>query len=460
MMGNEHMWDPAVEAMPRDELDALQLQRLQEQVRHVATAAPLYRRKLAEAGVTPEQIRTLDDVRRLPFTTKAELRESQEVAAPYGEQLAVAPEEIAWTYTTSGSTGTPLLVPRSRKDVERIGELCARLFHGAGMRRGDVVQMAYQFHFIMGGIGGTLGTMRTGAQLINSGPGQTDRQLWSLERLGTTMLLATASYAEYLARVGSERGMDLESLRLRTVLGGGEAGFALPSVKQRLKDAFPTVERALDMWGFTDMWSPLAGEYEEGAGLTLFEDVALFEVVDPDTDEPVAPGEDGELIVTDLVGEATPLLRFRTGDRVRIVDEPSADGRTARRMPGGILGRTDDMVTIRSRNLWPSAVAGVINEVAELNGQFLCVVDRPAEHDVLTVRAEMRTGVTPSAELEEQVRDLVRRVAGVRADVVELVEPGTLPHFPYKAIRKLDLRRGETIEQLVAIAERQASAAR
>jgi len=459
-MNTEHIWDPAVETLPRSELEALQLQRLQAQVARVAERSPLYRRKFAEAGVTPDQVRTLDDVRRLPFTTKAELRESQEHAPPYGEQLAVAPEEIAWTYTTSGSTGTPLLVPRNRADVERIGELCARLFHGVGMRGGDVVQMAYQYHFIMGGIGGTLGTLRTGAQLINSGPGQTERQLWSLERLGTTMLLATASYAEYLARVGAERGVDLDKLRLRTVLGGGEAGFALPSVKARLKAAFPTLERALDMWGFTDMWSPLAGEYEEGAGLTLFEDVALFEVVDPDTDEPVAPGEDGELIVTDLVGETTPLLRFRTGDRVRLSDEPGTDGRTARRLPGGILGRTDDMITVRSRNLWPSAVAGVINEITELNGQFLCVVDRPAEHDVLTVRAELRPGAAAGPELEERVRDLVRRVGSVRADHVELVEAGTLPHFPYKAIRKLDLRRGETLEQLMAIAERQASAAR
>jgi phenylacetate-CoA ligase len=453
------MWDPSVEAMPRDELRALQLRRLREQVERVAARSPLYRRKLAEAGVTPEQIRTLDDVRRLPFTTKAELRASQETTPPYGEQLAVPVEEIAWTYTTSGSTGTPLLVPRTKKDIDRVADLCARLFHGAGMRRDDVVQMAYQFHFIMGGIAGSLGVMKTGAQLINSGPGQTERQLWTLENLGTTMLLATASYAEYLARVGAERGMDLEALRLRTVLGGGEAGFALPSVKERVKAAFPTVERALDMWGFTDMWSPLAGEFEEGAGLTLFEDVALFEVVDPETDEPVAPGEEGELIVTDLVGETTPLLRFRTGDRVRMDDTPGSDGRTGRRLPGGILGRTDDMITVRSRNLWPSAVAGVINEVPELNGQFLCVVDRPDTRDVLTIRAELVPGAVPTRELEDRVRELVRRVASVTTDHVELLEPGTLPHFPYKAIRKLDLRRGETMEQLIAVARRQAAAA-
>lgn len=453
------MWNPEFEAMPRAELKLLQRERLSVMVRKAAERSPLYRRKFAEAGLSPDDIVSLDDIRRLPFTTKTELRESQDTHGPYGEQLAVPVEDIAWTYTTSGSTGTPLLVPRTLVDWKLMANLCARCFYGAGMRREDVVQMAYQYHFIMGGLNGSLGVQEIGAQLINSGPGQTDRQLWAMERLGTTILLATASYAEYLARSGSERGLDLSKLRLRTVIGGGEAGFSLPSVKARVKAAFPTVEKALDIWGFTDMWSPLGNEFVEGEGLVLSEDYAYSEVIDPDTGETLRDGEEGELVVTDLLGETTPLFRFRTGDRVRLTDEPGSDGRTGRRMPEGILGRVDEMITIRSRNLWPSAVAGVINEVKALNGRFLCVVDRPQERDILTVRAELAPGCAPSSEIEEQVRDLIHRVGSVRADAVELLEQGSLPYFPYKAIRKLDLRRGETLERLEEIARAQARAA-
>lgn len=429
------IWNPEYECMGRSELRELQLRRLQTTVAWTYERVPHYRKILDESGVKPRDIKNLEDIRRLPFTDKAALRDSY----PFS-MFAVPLDEVVRLHSSSGTTGKPIVVGYTRGDINTWTECTARVAVAAGVHRGDLVDMSFLYGMFTGGWGMHYGIERVGATIIPAGSGNTERHIMMMQDFGTSVIVSTPSYALYLAEVGEGMGVDLRELPLRLGLFGGEpcSETARREIERRLGIT------ATDNYGLSELMGPgVSGECECRCGLHLAEDHVLWEVLDPETGEPVPEGEQGELVLTSLTKEATPMLRYRTHDLTTVTTQRCECGRTLARMEK-VRARTDDMLIIRGVNVFPSQIEDVIFQIEGVTPHYLIVVDRLHGLDDLEVRIEVAEQVLSDimadmVAFQQHVADRLQSVLGLRAKIT-LVEPGSIERTMGKSVRVLDRR--------------------
>ena len=430
------IWEPEFEQMSREELEQLQLERLEATINRAYLNVPFYRKKFDELGIDPDQIKSLDDLRRLPFTTKDDLRENY----PYG-MFAVPLREVVRIHASSGTTGTPTVVGYTRNDIKTWANLVARILTAGGVTRDDVVQIAFGYGLFTGGFGLHYGAERVGASVIPISSGNTKRQIKIMQDFKTTTLICTPSYALVIADTMYEMGVNVNGLSLKYGLFGAEPW----SEKMRNEIEEKLKIKATDNYGLSEVMGPgVAGECLEQKGLHINEDHFIVEIINPDTLEPVKPGEVGELVITTLTKEAFPMIRYRTRDLTRLITEPCACGRTFYRM-SKVLGRTDDMLIVKGVNVFPSQIETVLFEIEGTEPHYQIVVDRKGHLDELTVYVEVSEDIffDEMKKQQELIDTIKRRLAselGISVEV-KLVEKKTLQRFEGKARRVIDKRK-------------------
>ena len=427
-------WNP-VEVMPVPELKALQLKQLKMLVYKLYTFSSFYRQKMKEAGVTPEDIQELDDVRKLPFMTKKDLRDG------YPDKLMMRDRgDLLRYHASSGTTGKATIVGYTKNDLENWSESLARAMTSFGLGKKDVIQVANTYGLFSGGLGFHYATEKMGATVIPASTGNTDRQLELICDLGVTAMAATPSYLMYLGEVAEKKGIDIrKDTKLRYGLLGGEPW------SDRMRDRIfeKMGVRGFNCFGASELSGPLFMECAEQDGIHFWGDLAYLEIVDPETGEPLEPGQKGEMVVTMLQKEAFPMMRYRMGDITSIMEEPCPCGRAHPRITR-IQGRVDDMIIIRGINVFPSQVEHSLMQHTEVGNEFQLVVDRKGHLDTMLVRAELKPeaftdNIIELNALRERISNRLKNVLNVSANV-ELVQPGTLPRFEGKAKRVVDRR--------------------
>jgi phenylacetate-CoA ligase len=428
----------AIERAPRGDLERLQGERLRRTVTWATERVPRLRERFAAAGVSAAAVRSLDDLRRLPFMTKDDFRASY----PYG-LLAVDLERIVRIHASSGTTGKPTVVAYTAGDLEVWTEVMARTLAMGGVGPRDVVQNAYGYGLFTGGLGFHYGAERLGAAVIPISGGFTDRQLMGLTDLGATVLCCTPSYALHLAEAVEEAGIDAKTLGLRVGFFGAEPW--TEGMRETLESRLHVM--ALNIYGLSEVIGPgVSVECPERRGMHVAEDHFLPEVLDPATLEPVPPGETGELVLTTLTKQALPVIRYRTRDLTTLDPAPCPCGRTLVRI-GRITGRTDDMLIVRGVNVYPSQIEHALMQVPAVAPHYLLVLRRESALDTLEVQVESRPDAAPggaeaASALAARVRRRLHEVIGLTADV-SVVPPRTIERSTGKARRVLDLRQGE-----------------
>jgi len=425
----------AIERAPRRERERLQLERLRAVVARVHERVSFYRRRLDEAGIGPAAIRSLDDLRRLPFTTKDDFRETY----PFG-LLATPLDDVVRLHVSSGTTGKPTVVAYTGGDLDTWSDLMARTLRAGGVGRTDVVHNAYGYGLFTGGLGFHYGAERIGATVVPISGGFTERQLLALRDFGATVLCCTPSYSLHLAEALGAAGIPRDTLRLRVGFFGAEPWTEemRRAIEARLGLA------AFNVYGLSEIIGPgVSVECDEHRGMHVHEDHFLPEIVDPATLEPVPPGVTGELILTTLTKEALPVLRYRTRDLTALDPEPCRCGRTLARI-GRITGRTDDMLIIRGVNLFPSQIEQVLLAVPRVEPHYLLVLRREGALDALEIRVEAHPDVVVAGEeavrgLADEVHRRVREAIGIAVGVTVL-PPGSIERSAGKARRIHDLR--------------------
>jgi len=426
-------WNNHMETLSDDELATLQLKRLKWTVRQ-AEKVPFYRTQLREAGVHADDIRSLDDAGRLPFTRKQDLREGY----PFGF-FAVPLKQIVRIHTTSGTTGKPTVVGYTRQDLDNWAEMMARDLTMVGLCDDDVFQNALGYGLFTGGLGFHYGAEKIGMTVIPSATGNTKRQIEMIMDFGVTAINSTPSYGMRLAEVAEEMGVELDTLRVG--IFGAEPWS--DNMRKELEERLGIT--AYDSYGMSEMYGPGASfECEERNGLHFWHDSYLVEIIDPETGEVLGPGERGELVVTPLVKEAMPLIRYRTGDITMLMEDRCPCGRGQK--IARIMGRSDDMLVIRGVNVFPSQIEHVLLSLPEVGEQFMVYIDRMHHLDEMNIEVEINREcfsgeLKDLAKLQKRVAGALRDTLGLRTSVT-LVEPGTLPRFEGKAKRVID-RRGE-----------------
>lgn len=428
------LWDMA-EAMPRGELEQLQLERLKRVVARVS-GVPFYREAFEREGMTPADIRSLDDVRRLPFTTKEDLRQNY----PLGF-LCVPRAQVARIHGSSGTTGKPTLVAYTEADLRLWTNLCARFLVAGGLRSDHTVHIAFGYGLFTGGFGLHYGVERVGAAVVPAASGNTPRHIMLIRDLEADVLVCTPSYAFNIAEVARAEGIDPRSLPLKFAHFGGEPW--TEDMRRQIEEELDIV--AFNNYGLSEVIGPgVSGECIHHDGMHIQEDHFLVECLDSETLEPVPDGEYGELVFTALTKEAMPLLRYRTRDIAALDRCPCPCGRTSVRM-SRVMGRTDDMLIIRGVNVFPSQIEEALLRVEGTAPHYQIVVDRPGTLDEVTVRVEMRPqDFSDKMKQMQGLRDRIDReihaVTGLRF-TVELVEPRGLERSEGKAKRVLDRRK-------------------
>lgn len=429
-------WNKEMECLPRKDLEELKLRRLKETVFRVYNFVPAYRAKMDEQGINPADVTSLNDLKKLPFTTKQDLRDNY----PFG-LFAVPMSEVVRIHSSSGTTGKPTVVGYTRRDLETWAELMARALTCAGATRHSVVQNAYGYGLFTGGLGVHYGAEKIGASVIPSSGGNTKRQVMLMQDFGTTILTCTPSYALYMHEVMLEMGIDPTSLKLKAGIFGAEpwSENMRRDLEERLKiDAF-------DIYGLSEIIGPgVAIECPFKRGLHIFEDNFIPEVIDPDTGEVLPLGEKGELVLTTINKEALPLIRYRTRDLTRLIPEECPCGRTHIRMEK-VLGRSDDMVIIRGVNVFPSQVESVLLNIPMVEPHYLLVVERRNNLDELEVWVEVsEKAFSDEVRKMEMLEELITRELESNLGVsvkVKLVEPKSLMRSEGKAKRVEDRRQ-------------------
>lgn len=427
-------WQPKLELMERKELEELQLQRLKSVVEKVYKNVPFYEKKFKQAGITPEDIKSLKDLVKLPTTKKQDLRDNY----PFG-LFAVPLEEVVRVHASSGTTGKPTVVGYTAKDIETWSDLMARDFVMVGVKKGDIFQNAVNYGFFTGGLGVHYGIERMGAMAVPSGVGNTERQLEIMMDFAVTVLHCTPSYALYLAETAKARGM-VDRLRLRIGCFGAE-----PWSDESRKELEETLHiKAYDSYGLSEMMGPgVAFECQEQNGLHIWEDHFLIEILD-ENEQPSAPGEPGELVITSLTKEAMPLIRYHTGDVTYIMEDKCPCQRTSRKLHR-FLGRADDMLIVRGINVFPSQIEDVLVSIPEIGNYFQVVVDRKKHGlDEISIQVELKdeafTGeLTDLARIQKKTEEKIKSVLNVRSKI-ELVEKGSIPRTAGKSKKVVDLR--------------------
>lgn len=429
------MYQPEFEAMERSELEALQLSRLRSVLERVSSSVPLYRERFAEAKFSPGSLTSLDDLRRIPFTVKDDLR----AAYPYG-MFAVPLKDIVRVHSSSGTTGQITVVGYTRGDIDRWADLMARTFVCAGASAEDVVQVTYGYGLFTGGLGVHYGSERLGALTIPVSGGNTRRQVQILKDFGVTVLACTPSYALLIAETARELGVDPRALPVRIGLFGAEPWSE--SMRRQIEEELGL--RAIDIYGLSEVMGPgVASECVHQCGLHVFEDHFLIEIIDPETLEPVPDGETGEVVFTTLTKEGIPVIRYRTRDISRIIPEPCACGRTLRRMER-VTGRTDDMLIIRGVNVYPSQIEQVLVEIPMVAPHYQVVLTKRGSMDHVEVQVEVAPEfafdeVGELERLQQVVKSAIESALAVSIDV-KLVEPKSVARSEGKAKRVVDLR--------------------
>ena len=426
---------PEIEKMPRKELEDLQLSKLKTAVTW-ALRTPFYKERLPAAGIkSPDDIKSLDDLRRIPVTSKEDLRKG----FPYGF-LSIPLEEVVRLHASSGTTGTPTTIYFSASDLESWADLMARCIEGVGCTKSDVFQNMISYGLFTGGLGFHAGGEKAGMMVIPSGSGNTSRQFRLMQDFGTTVIHATPSFLLHVESKMREEGVSRESLKLRKAFAGAEP---------YSEDTRYRIENLLDIdvynsYGLSEMNGPsVAFECQAKSGLHLWEDRYIGEIVDPKTLEPMPEGETGELVLTCLCREATPLLRYRTRDLTSFYSDACVCGRTHRRLRR-ITGRTDDMLIINGVNIFPSQIEEVVMAIKEVGNNYLIVLEKEGALDRLIVKVEINPGIfmddsRPLNALKEKIRKTLQATITLNPKV-ELHESGSLPVSEGKAVRVQDNR--------------------
>jgi phenylacetate-CoA ligase len=433
-------WD-AVETVSRDELVDLQAERLRWQVERCFASSRLYRRKLEEVGVEPGDIRSPDDLIRLPTVTKEELRDDQAASPPFGS-VAVAPE-ADWreVHPSTGTTGRPVNTIWTAADVLTITDFTARTLVQAGVRPGDVLQNAFAYGLWIAGMSCHYAAAKLGCLVVPTGAAvASDKQIEFLLAAGSTALCATPSYALHIGEALAARGISPDELSLRVGLFGGEPGAENPSTRRAIESALGLA--AHDYYGLAEVGPTFASECEAKAGLHFAEDHVLVEVLDPVSRVPVTEGELGVLVFTHLTREGTPVLRYWSNDYARLSRAACACGRTHARAVGGIIGRHDDLIIFKGAKFYPSQVEKVVRSFAALSSEFRIEIERRDEEGVVgtcTIVAE-HAG-QPDATVSEEMRRALRAELGVGVGV-RLQAPGSLERTTFKAKRIVECSSG------------------
>ena len=433
-MNNEY-WQPEIETMPREQLQRLQVEKLRKTI-EVCLNSPFYGKRLGELGITPESIQTVEDIRKIPFTTKADLRDNYPFGLVGGNM-----EEAIRIHSSSGTTGHPTVVVYSRHDIDSWSNMIARNMYMVGCRKSDVFQNSSGYGMFTGGLGFQYGAEALGATTVPAAAGNSKRQIMFIKDFGTTCLHAIPSYAIRLAEVFREEGVDPASTKLHTLFIGAEPH----SDEQRRRIERLLGVKAYNSFGMTEMNGPgVAFECKEQDGMHLWEDNYIVEIVNPDTLEPVPDGEIGEMVLTTLDRTMMPILRYRTRDLTRIIPGQCKCGRTHRRIDR-IKGRTDDMFIIKGVNVFPMQVEKILVKYPGLGSNYLITLETIDDNDTMTVEVElddMHTDVYP--ELQRMTRDIQRALKDeiLLTPKVRLVKKGSLPVSEGKAVRVKDLREG------------------
>lgn len=431
------IWNEEFETLPREDLEALQLERLKKLVARMYENVSPYRAKMDAAGVAPEDVQVLADLQKLPFTTKDDLRDNY----PFG-LFAVPMNEIIRVHASSGTTGKPTVVGYTRKDIDTWSELVARCLGASGADPSDVVHVSYGYGLFTGGLGAHYGGEKFGATVIPMSGGNTNKQIMIMQDFGSTVLLCTPSYALNIAEVIEEKEIDPKTLKLKAGIFGAEPWSE--NMREEIESRLGL--DALDIYGMSELIGPgVANEcVEEKHGLHVFEDHFIAEIIDPGTGEVLPLGEKGELVVTTLTKEAFPIIRYRTKDITRLISEPCSCGRTFYRIER-LSGRTDDMLIIRGVNVFPSQVEHVLMGIDEVEPHYMLIVDRVGALDILEVQVEVNEKIFSDEikkmeELSRRIQQDIKEFLGVSCKV-KLVEPKTIQRSEGKAQRVIDNRK-------------------
>ena len=427
-------WDEGLETKPLEELKEIQFEKFKKQIEHVYQNS-FYRKRFDEAGLKPEDVKTWDDVKKVPFTFKADLRDNYPTGLQSGNW-----DDVVRIHMTSGTTGAPTILAYSQNDLEVWSECMARNFVAGGLTKSDIVQQAHGYGLFTGGFGFHYGLERAGAKVIPTGSGGTDRQLRLMQEWGTTVFTGTPSYAAYMAEIAIEKGIDpVKDLKLRLGFHGGEP--CSDGLRKRINERLGYRARGGGVrvcYGLTEMGGPMSMDCEAETGQHVWADHYLMEIIDPVTLEYVKPGEPGELVISNLSFDAMPILRYRTGDRIVMSTDKCECGRTHPRI-SGFLGRVDDMLLVSGTNVFPSQIEYVLLKHANLSENWQLVVEDNKGLHTMKVEIEPATGAEVDKafikELEKELHSHLEIKCGV-----DIKDVGSLPRFEGKAKRVVDKR--------------------
>jgi len=432
------IYNEEFETLPREVLESLQLKRLQQVLQRVYHMVGFYRKAFDEAGVKPDDIKTLSDIRRLPFTTKEDLKDNY----PFG-LFAVPMSSVVRLHASSGTTGRSTVVGYTKRDIDTWSELMARCFVASGLTKNDILHNAYGYGLFTGGLGAHYGAERLGASVIPMSGGNTKRQIMILQDFGPTAICCTPSYALNLAEQGAAMDVDMKSLKLRVGIFGAE-----PWTEQMRDEIENKLNlTALNIYGLSEIMGPgVSMECLEGRqGMHVFEDHFIVETINPNTGELLPYGEEGELVFTTITKEAFPLIRYRTRDISRLIIEPCRCGRSHIRMDR-VTGRSDDMLIIRGVNVFPSQIEAILIGSTGIEPHYQLIVERSGTMDTLEIQVEVSENVFSGSDEVRLLQNMEKRISkdikdylGVNAKV-KLVEPKSLQRFEGKASRVIDKR--------------------
>jgi phenylacetate-CoA ligase len=429
-------WDPRIEEMPREDIRRLQYRLLKTLVYRLYSFSAFYHDRMKEAGVHPDDIRTLDDIRKLPFMYKSDLRDN------YPDKIFVAgQEDLVRYHVSSGTTGKPTVVGYTQNDLNNWTASLARGLVSCGLGRGDVLQVSYGYGLFTGGLGLHYGAERIGATVLPTSVGNTERQIELMQDLHTTAIACTPSYLLHMGEVAEKMGVSVRNdTSLRIGILGAEPWS--DNMKARIEDWLGI--KAYDIYGTSELSGPMFCECTEQNGFHVWADLAYVEILDPVTGEQLGPGEQGEMVITMLQKEALPMIRFKIGDITSYDDDICGCGRTHPRVHR-ISGRVDDMLIIRGINVFPSQVEYTLMTVPEVGRHFMIEVDRKGALDDMLVKVEVSREafsdkITDLMAIRKNVEHRLRNALNVAVNV-ELVEPGSLPRFEGKAKRVIDRRK-------------------
>ncbi|WP_430972318.1 phenylacetate--CoA ligase family protein [Sunxiuqinia rutila] len=430
------IWNERIECASREEMKAIQSERLVDTVKRIYHNIPSYRKKMQEVGLVPDDIRSVDDLSKLPFTTKQDLRDNY----PFG-MFTVPMSEIVRVHASSGTTGKPTVVGYTRKDLNTWAEVVTRTLCMAGVHRNDMVQIAYGYGLFTGGLGLHYGCENLGASVIPISGGNTQKQLQLMQDFGTSVIACTPSYALFLAEAMADAGIKTEDLNLRVGIFGAEPW--TEEMRREIENKLGL--KAIDIYGLSEVIGPgVSCECEDQCGMHVNEDHFIPEIIHPETLEPLPAGEIGELVFTTVTKEGIPIIRYRTRDLTRLNYEKCSCGRTLVRMEK-CKGRSDDMLIIRGVNVFPSQIESVLLEMSETEPHYLLIVEREGNLDSLKLMVEVQEQffsdeVKQLEVLRKKITHNIQSTLGISVNV-KLVEPKTIERTAGKAKRVIDNRK-------------------